>query len=227
MQHIHTKQHIMTINSFAEQHGKRPEAVYMKLRRAFPGVSFSKDSELTSAHLAALQTDKRGAKIVQPAKAQTPQISKPKAHATSEPVRRTMPQYRTAILGILLVAPTAASVSNMYHVSHQITQEAFTAWLYTVVLSASALGFTIAGVRSWITYFLSAVLIGFETFCNLSRLYYGLMGGVEGNPTRFLGTVTEIFSSGSHGTALAIAAFSALMLAAVQYAAIFELNKKR
>jgi len=215
----------MTILQIAESTGKRPEAIYMKLRRTFPGVSFSKSSELDSAHLAALQTDKRGG-ANKPANApvRAPKIQVYADVLPKQPV--SAPKKRTAILGLLLAAPTAASVTNIYTVALAITQEEGTAVLYTIVLACSALGFTIANFRSWLTFSLSALLIAFESFCNLSRLYHGLMGGVSGNPTRFLGTVTEIFNSGSHGTALIIAGFSALMLAAVQYAAIFELQKR-
>ena len=216
----------MTILQLAESTGKRPEAIYMKLRRTFPGVSFSKNSELDSAHLAALQTDKRGG-ANKPAHTpvRAPKIKQ--VHADVLPKQPVgLPKKRTAILSLLLAAPTAASVTNIYTVALAITQEEGTAVLYTIVLACSALGFTVANFRSWLTFSLSALLIVFESFCNLSRLYHGLMGGVSGNPARFLGTVTEIFNSGSHGTALIIAGFSALMLAAVQYAAIFELQKR-
>lgn len=215
----------MTILQLAESTGKRPEAIYMKLRRTFPGVSFSKNSELNSAHLAALQTDKRGANKPANAPVRAPKIKQ--VHADVLPKQPAgLQKYRSFILGFLLVAPTAASVTNMYDVSYSITQEAVTAGLYTTVLALTAMGLTIAGVKSWVTVGLSLILIGYESFCNLSRLYFGLMGGVKGNPTRFLGTVTDLFDTGSHGTALAIAGFSALMLAAVQYAAIFELQKR-
>jgi len=216
----------MTILQIAESTGKRPEAIYMKLRRTFPGISFSKNSELDSAHLAALQTDKRGG-ANKPANAPVRAPKKIQVYADVLPKQPvSVPKKRTAILGLLLAAPTAASVTNIYTVALAITQEEGTAVLYTIVLACSALGFTVANFRSWLTFSLSALLIAFESFCNLSRLYHGLMGGVSGNPTRFLGTVTEIFNSGSHGTALIIAGFSALMLAAVQYAAIFELQKR-
>lgn len=217
----------MTILQLAESTGKRPEAIYMKLRRTFPGVSFSKNSELNIAHLTALQTDKRGG-ANKPAHTPVRAPKKNKqVHADVLPKQPAgLQKYRSFILGFLLVAPTAASVTNMYDVSYSITQEAVTAGLYTTVLALTAMGLTIAGVKSWVTVGLSLILIGYESFCNLSRLYFGLMGGVKGNPTRFLGTVTDLFDTGSHGTALIIAGFSALMLAAVQYAAIFELQKR-
>lgn len=219
----------MTILQFSETHGKRPEAVYMKLRRAFPGVRFESGAILAAEHLQALQTDKRrsGSTQTKPRvkPANMPVVKKPENVQNKKTA--SVPSVRIAVLVALLLVPTAASVTNMFAVSESITGEPVTALLYTVVLACSALGFTIAGSRSWITFTLSMALIAYESFCNLTRLYFGLMGGVKGNPTRFLGTVTDLFDTGSHGTALAIAGFSALMLAAVQYAAIFELQKNK
>lgn len=225
--------HDMTILQFSEMHGKRPEAVYMKLRRSFPGIRFESGAILAAEHLQALQTDKRRSGSVQ-TKSRVQTSVKPanmpvekKSVNVQNKKSESVPNVRNAVLVGLLLAPTAASVTNMFAVSESITGEPVTALLYTIVLACSALGFTVVGSRSWITVSLSLALIGYESFCNLSRLYFGLMGGVKGNPTRFLGTVTNLFDSGSHGTALAIAGFSALMLAAVQYAAIFELQKNK
>ena len=254
----------MTVEQYAELHGKQTDAVQVKLRRMFPGERFALDTELSPEHLAALSVDRRTGKpsVARQLLAETPpevhekvrryaaekQKEKPEPKPAPEPEwvevvtdkpapepepeeeqwvkEQERPFYRRALLISLLIAPTAASVTNMYHVTGEITGEPITAALYTVVLSITALGFTLAGIRSWITVLLAVVLIAYESFCNLSRLYYGLMGGVSGNPTRFLGTVTNIFESGSHGTAIVIAGFSAVMLAAVQYSAIFELSKR-
>ena len=235
----------MTLIEFSETTGRRPEAVAIKLRRTFGG-KFGKQTLLADEHLLALQTDRRANKTKAEPSPKTKRTNKTKqgplvtetiSEATQPPQTITiqpdvlpeqpagLQKYRSFILGFLLVAPTAASVTNMYDVSYSITQEAVTAGLYTTVLALTAMGFTIARVKSWVTVGLSLILIGYESFCNLSRLYFGLMGGVKGDPTRFLGTVTDLFDTGSHGTALAIAGFSALMLAAVQYATIFELQK--
>lgn len=246
----------VTVEQYAELHGKQTDAVQVKLRRIFPGERFALDTELSADHLAALSVDRRTnakranvapkvrARVVsdhtpkekpQPQPAPEPEwvevlVDKPAPEPEPEEETWTQEQerpfYRRAILIALLIAPTAASVSNMYSVTGEITGEPITAALYTVILSVSALGFTLSGVRSWVTVLLSVILIAYESFCNLTRLYYGLMGGVNGNPTRFLGTVTELFNSGSYGTAVLIAGFSALMLAAVQYTAIFEIQKR-
>lgn len=134
--------------------------------------------------------------------------------------------WRECIIVGLLIAPTAASVRNMYTVTYHLSEHATDAVLLTTVLSVSALGFVAAGIRSWWAVALAVVLILFESFCNLARIYGGLMGtGTTGNPTRFLGLVCDIFASGSHWTAVVLGGITALFLAAVQYAAIFELNK--
>ena len=128
---------------------------------------------------------------------------------------------------LILAAPTLASVRNMYHVTGDIAGDGVDAALLTVVLAIAAPGFIYAGVRAGWAVFLAIVLVAFESFCNLTRIYGGLMGvGTTGNPTRFLGLVCDIFGSGSHWTAVVLGGITALFIAAVQYAAIFELNRK-
>lgn len=49
----------MTVEQYAEMHGKQTDAVQVKLRRMFRGEKFSLDSELSAEHLAALSVDRR------------------------------------------------------------------------------------------------------------------------------------------------------------------------
>ncbi len=225
----------MNAEQFAELYGKDMDSVRIKLRRIMPGVPFDRTRELSADVIQRLLDDGRKKEQAKPAPKKRAEVARQLLAETPAQVRQEVVSKRTpekpnrirrALLISLLIAPTAASITNMFHVTREITGEPITAALYTVVLSVTALGFTLAGIRSWLTVLLAVVLIGYESFCNLSRLYYGLMGGTSGNPTRFLGTVTDIFGSGSHGTAIVIAGFSAAMLAAVQYSAIFELNKR-
>lgn len=133
---------------------------------------------------------------------------------------------KTWVLYMLLISPTVASVHNMYIVTRDLSGNVWDAVALTVVLSVSALGFVWYGVRAWYTIALAGLLIAYEAFCNLTRIYGGLMGvGQSGNPTRFLGLVTDIFGSGSHCTGIVLGGITAAFLAAVQYAAVFELNK--
>lgn len=144
--------------------------------------------------------------------------------AEALPARQT---WQTWMLYGLLAAPTAASLHNMFTITQHIAGNPVDAILLTTVLAGSAIGFIVAGAKNRWTFALAVVLIGYESFCNLTRIYGGLMGvGKSGNPTRFLGLVTDIFESGSHATAISIGAITALFIAAVQYAAVFELNKK-
>lgn len=135
--------------------------------------------------------------------------------------------WREFVLLALAFAPALASMRNMRNITHAISGNETDAVLITAVLSMAPVGFIVAGVRGRPVIGLSVLLILYESFCNLTRIYGGLMNvGKSGYPTRFLGLVTDIFNSGSHGTAIALAAFTAFFIAAVQYAAVFELNKK-
>lgn len=135
---------------------------------------------------------------------------------------------RTWVLYFLLAAPTVASVHNMFAVTNDLSGNLFDAAALTVVLSVSALGFVWYGIREWHTIALALLLIAYEAFCNLARIYGGLMGiGTTGNPTRFMGLVTDIFGSGTHQTAIVLGGITALFLAAVQYAAIISINKTK
>lgn len=136
-----------------------------------------------------------------------------------------LPEMRTVLLGLLLIAPTVASVQNMAHVSEEIMGDAVGAISLTVVLSLTSLGFILAKVKRWYTYVLTFALIAFEAFANLTRIFAGLMDGGKYGTSEFLGRVCEVFESGSHYTAITIGTFTALLLAATQYATIYEINK--
>lgn len=135
----------------------------------------------------------------------------------------------TWILYVLLIGPIVASWHNMYLITHDLSGTIYDAVALTAVLSFSAIGFVWYGVQNWYVMALAALLIAYESFCNLTRIYGGLMGSgtPTGNPTRFVGLVTDIFGTGTHQTAIFLGAFTAFFIAAVQYAAVFELNKSK
>jgi hypothetical protein len=60
----------------------------------------------------------------------------------------------------------------------------------------------------------------------MTRIHAGLYTE-NGNCTRFLGQFTDTFNSGTHESAFFLSAFTAFFIAAVQYAAVFELNKSK
>jgi len=168
-------------------------------------------------------TAKRPTETAQPKQERSAVI---KRNLTTEKTAATTRNYRGVALVALLIAPTLASVQNAYYVSTQIMGDVFGATCMTVVLSLTALGLVFSGARSWITLSLAVLLIGFESFCNLTRIYSGLMIGGKFGTSEFLGRVCDIFNSGSHYTAVCLGGLTALLLAAVQYVTIFELNKK-
>jgi len=138
----------------------------------------------------------------------------------------TSRNYRSVALVALLIAPTLASVQNAYRTSIELMGDVFGAVCMTVVLSLTALGLVFSGARSWTTMLLAIILIGYESFCNLTRIYSCLMIGGKWGTSEFLGRVCDIFNSGSHYTAVCLGGLTALLLAAVQYVSLFELNKK-
>lgn len=230
----------ITISEWCEKSGVSPDAV----RMAFPKIGltdFAKSRVLSPAEVSRLEAYEFRKKSgeVRPKKivvVRSKKEDKPGGGEAAGPLSGPAPAraqkegpngWQKILLCLLLVAPTAASVNNMLHITEALAGNYLDAVLLTVVLSVSALGLVLAGVRSGWTLMLAVVLIAFESFCNLTRIYGGLMGvGTTGNPTRFLGLVTDIFNTGSHGTAIAVGAFTAFFIAAVQYAAVFQLNRK-
>lgn len=155
---------------------------------------------------------------------QAAEVAPPARQKTAVPKKNG----RAWVLYFLLAAPTVASIHNMFAVTNDLSGNVFDAVALTVVLSVSALGFVWYGIREWHTIALALLLIAYEAFCNLARIYGGLMGiGTTGNPTRFMGLVTDIFGSGTHQTAIILGGITALFLAAVQYAAIISINKTK
>lgn len=232
---IHTEDTRKTLAELAAESGEKYDTIWRKAKREFPSVAWNKQTEVPADIAAALvekksgKTGKTGNRNSRPARTpkQQPATVNPTPAPADEPA--PMPPGRAKkiwVLYLLLIAPTVASVHNMYIVTRDLSGNVWDAVALTVVLSVSALGFVWYGVRAWYTIALAGLLIAYEAFCNLTRIYGGLMGvGQSGNPTRFLGLVTDIFGSGSHCTGIVLGGITAAFLAAVQYAAIFELNK--
>jgi hypothetical protein len=238
---IHTEGGRKTLAELAISAGWKYDTLWKKAKREFPSVGWTAKTEVPADIAEQLITSGRrnsAAKKTAPRKAakkdfiRTPAPILENTPAPVEPGQDTAPArrewgWRQWVILFLLIAPTLASLRNMYNVTYLLSESSIDAALLTVVLSISALGFVVASGRTWYTLCLAGLLILFESFCNLTRIYGGLMGvGANWNPTRFLGLVTDIFGSGSHQTAIFLAAFTAFFIAAVQYAAVFELNKK-
>lgn len=250
MGEIHIMEKI-TLAELAESFGGKYDTLYKKARRKFPAETFHRDYILSAEQIRQLSASggKRGRKPggnklaekqirtefirVQPENnLNVSGNSGYSGYSEKEPepeqqVAKPANWQRYILIG-LLIAPTVASVENMYHVTRSLAGTAHSAILLTVVLSISALGFVVASRRSVLVMALALLLIGFESFCNLTRVYGGLLNVGTPNyglPVQFLGLVMDIFGTGTHQTAVFLAAFTAFFIAAVQYAAVYELKK--
>lgn len=222
----------ITIVELAENYGRKADTLYRKAGRKWPGRKWSKYSAVTEEEARMLLGDwpdpaeeKQVAPVSvsekRPAKKRVATPTAPTDHAEPAPQRID----RKWMLYGLMGAATLASVQNMYRVTAELSEANMSAILLTIVLSASAIVFVLSGVRRWWTIALAALLIAYESMCNMTRIHAGLYAKTA-NPTRFLGQFCDTFDAGTHESAFFLAAFTAFFIAAVQYAAVFELNKK-
>ena len=245
-----------TLKEWAEMFGIKPDTARVKATRTF-GTAYGLTSVLSAEQWAMLYGTKSKQPATRPEKIKRV-LNKPVETKESSPVietqgekREEKPQpkprewWQTALLGLLMLAPAAASVQNMYHVTHDIGGDWFAAVCLTAVFSAAPFMFVLSGVKSRATGALVFFMVLYEAFCNVSRIYGGLTGfGKGGFPTRFLGLVTDIFAfgakyddtgafvgyayqAGTHGTALVLAIIMAILAAGTFYAAYFEINKNQ
>jgi hypothetical protein len=236
-----------TVAQYAAQTGRTWGAVSKRLQRA--GIKTGINMPLTDDIKTIIDCKKQAGKT--PAKALPLTIKKdtftlsPATHhnwvATTEQTKtapdKTTPKQttktddkktwwtgRNTTLVLLLVAPTLASVRNIFAVCMSVMGEYVGSVALTAVICVTGGALTYIGVKNVWSWFLIAAVLAFETLANITIIYDGLMGGV-GNPTRFLGVVTDIFNTGTHGTAIALGAIVSLLLVGAQFAALNELNK--
>lgn len=229
----HTDTDNRTLRQWADITGRKPDSVAKTMRRRNPGASVSLDDILSASEWADITGGQVSAGNV-PAKRtdKTKRVSKSPQAADNgssfgHPKERKQTSARTYLLYALMAIPAVASIQNMHRVTFDIAGHEFTALLLTGLFSASPFLFVLAGMRNRGTVALVGILIAYECFCNFTRIYGGLTGfGHDGFPTRFLGLATDIFNSGTRGTALLLAGIMSAMAAAVFYVAFSELNKK-
>ena len=226
-----------TIKEWATLYGMKPDSVRVKATRTF-GMAYGQTSVLSADQWAMLYGSDKQKPATKPDKIKRVLI-KPVEVKESSPVIETQgekphPQeetrkwWQTALLALLMLAPAAASVQNMYHVTHDIGGDWFAAVCLTAVFSAAPFMFVLSEVKSRATGALVAFMVAYEAFCNVSRIYGGLTGfGKGGFPTRFLGLVTDIFNAGTHGTALVLSVIMAILAAGTFYAAYSEITKNK
>lgn len=222
---------LITAGQIADNLGIKPDTMARTVRRKL-GTGIGLNGPLSADQVSVLTDKKRGAgrekrdtvfTVVSSPRQQVPPQSIP-SQKPAESTTTTRSTWRVIALIVLMLIPTAASIQNMYTITFHIGQSHFKAVLLTAMLSLSALGFAAVGIRRWYTLALAIVLIAFESFCNLTAIYDGLMGGIKANPTRFLGVVTDIFNGGSYGAALTLGVINALLIAAVQFTALINLK---
>lgn len=215
-----------TLKEWADITGRVPASVMKTVRRKL-GTGYSLESVMSADEWNGLfKTDAMPVrhKNADNSNTQTRQNSN-----TSKPKPSSAHPFtaRTVILSLLMFVPAAASVQNMYTVTLDITEHTSSAILLTGLFSAAPFLFVMAGMRSEAAKALTGILIAYECFANVTRIYGGLTGFGRGDyPTRFLGLVTDIFNTGTYETAKLLALIMAAIAAAVFYAAYFELNRR-
>ncbi len=215
-----------TLREWADITGRKPDSVMKAVRRKI-GTGHTLDTPMSADQFDGLF--KKNAHIVRPENtdnAQRPKTNTPKTKDQS--LAHPFTAYRRPILYTLMAMPAVASIQNMYSVTADIAAHTFTAALLTGLFSATPFLFVLAGMRHRWTQALAAVMIAYEGFSNVTRIYGGLTGFGHGDfPTRFLGLVCDFFNTGTYGTAKVLAVIMATMAAAVFYAAYHELNRKK
>jgi len=221
---IHTMTEMLTITEVAETYGRKPDTLWRKAKRTWPGRKWSIYSAVTEDEGRILLADEKPTKGI---RSKSPTVRKPRqvetkseaiihTPAPQKPGVETPParQNRDWMLYGLLITATAASVLNMYRVTAELSEANMSALLLTIVLSVSAIVFVLSGVRRRLTYALAGLLIAYECMCNMTRIHAGLYTE-NGDSTRFLGQFCDTFSTGTHQSAFFLAAFTAFFIAAV------------
>lgn len=210
----------VTLAQIANKNDIKLEALRKRVKRAGLPVVWQKDRELTDAEADAV----RGLFTQTKPDIKPDRVAdKPKTKAAAS--TRTS-RLDTAVFVCLMLAPAIASIQNMQSVTKAITHDNFTAWLFTIAFTFAPFVFVVAGARGMATNALTILLILVEVFCNSVRIYGGLTGfGGSGNPTRFLGIVTEMLNTGTYQTATFIAVILSTLAAAVLYAAYYQIKK--
>jgi len=247
--HDHSTSGDRTIQEWAEITRRNPDSVMKQVQRRYGTGQYTRNSVMSAdqfAELYATQEQQVAAKKKSHVSRQQPETNNQKQEPRKPKPTTAHPfDKRQAILYSLMAIPAIASVQNMYSVTTDIAAHYSTAILLTGLFSATPFLFVLAGMRSHWTKALTGIMIAYECFCNLTRIFGGLTGfGGNGFPTRFLGLVTDIFAfspmydkndafsgyqyqAGTHETAIVLSAIMAAMAAAVFYTAYYELNRTR
>lgn len=217
-----------TMAELATANGLKLGTAQKKINRA--GLQWSAGSPVTDEIADILNGGKKTVKKTATKRAVSLQVVDNTDRQTAQPKTKTDKDQPTStdkkgLWFFLVVAiPTAVSVGNIYSVSMSIMQGKVEAILLTAVMSAMGPFLLWLDSKSRTVFALALGLIAFEAFANVARIYYGLMGSGS-NPVRFVGTVCEIFNSGTHGTALSLAIITSLFIGFVQFVGVNGLKK--
>lgn len=140
--------------------------------------------------------------------------------------------YRRLSLFAAFAAPTIASISTTYMVSHAMSGNSVTSMAITAVASTTSLLFLWAGVRSVGSIAVVLLTLGFEGFCNAASVFKWLMGDlayslttVSGKPTEFLAMVANFTGKDHQDVATWMAIITAGMICSAQVSSLYELKK--
>lgn len=129
----------------------------------------------------------------------------------------------------IMLGATAVTVQSMLLVTGKIFDDDFASLTFTGLLSAIPI--FISFQKKVDTHARAIVwgLIGFELFCNTTRLYAGLLNfntpSVKGEPTEFLAMVMEMLGTGKAATAFVLSFALAVIAAAIFSMAFRAINK--
>lgn len=149
----------------------------------------------------------------------------------SEPVAANVAEgHNNTGMYLVMAATMVVSWQNMYAVTGELFAENRVASLtLTGLLCLSPFVFALCGMVSGQIKVLIVALGIFEAFCNIARIYGGLTNfdnpKAMGWPTRFLGLVSDIFGTGTYGTALALSFLLSGLIFWLFYTALFGLKK--
>lgn len=129
----------------------------------------------------------------------------------------------------IMLGATAVTVQSMLLVTGKIFDDGFASLTFTGLLSAIPIFISFQKKVNNDARVIVWGLIGFELFCNTTRLYAGLLNfntpSVKGEPTEFLAMVMEMLSTGKAATAFVLSFALAIIAAAIFSMAFRAINK--
>lgn len=144
---------------------------------------------------------------------------------TTKPKERT--GWQTLGLILLMLLPVFGSFQNIYVVTGHLMDTWVASMTFTILFSVAPFVLTWVGVGRVVRFLVVPVLMIWEGFCNLTRIYAGLINFDQNAfPNRFLQLTCDIFDSGTKGTALALSGIMAALALVIFFAGYIGLNKK-